>query len=88
MPQCKIVLKNYAMATFKSRVLTVNTRSSILSFADLEAVTVIGKRSSRAQSRTVPTSRRRARRGAGIDVPQCLKVTVEEQAPLSTDPRN
>jgi len=76
------------MATFKSRVHTVNTRSSRPSFADLEAVTKNGKRSSRTQSRTVPTSLSRATRGAGSDVPHCLKVTVEERAILYADTRN
>jgi uncharacterized protein with von Willebrand factor type A (vWA) domain len=55
------------MATLKSRVPTVNTRSSRLSFADLEAVTMNGKRS-RAQFRTVPTTRSRARKRPGRDV--------------------
>lgn len=77
-----------AMATFKSRVHTLNTRSSRLKFVVLETATKNGKRSSRTQSRTVPTSRSQATRGAGSYVPQCLKVTVEEQATLYTDTKS
>jgi len=76
------------VATFISRVDTVHMRSSRLSFANLETVTKNGKRSRRTQSRTVPASLSRARRGAGSDVPQCLKVTVEERATVYSDTRN
>ena len=42
------------MATFKSRVHTVNRRSSRLSFADLEAVKMNGTQSSRSHDLYLP----------------------------------